>query len=245
MDRGPAQALDPAGVADLWDFADPAGSERRLRARRDAAERGSPAWQELTTQVARALGLQGRVAEAHALLDEVAPRTPAVSVRVALERGRLHNSAGAPLAAVPSFVAAFTEALAAGLDWLAADAAHMLAIADPARAERWTARGLEVAGRSRAAARWRGALHTNLGWLRHDREDFEAALASFEAALVAYTETGSAEEVHAAWWAVARCLRSLGRVQEAWEIQSRLAQEGPWDPEVEEELTALRLLLGG
>ena len=57
-------------VQTLWDFDDPAGSEQRLRSAADVAE-GSQRL-VLLTQVARALGLQERYDEGHALLDELA-----------------------------------------------------------------------------------------------------------------------------------------------------------------------------
>ena len=54
---------------------------------------------ELLTQIARAMGLQMRFDEAHALLDDaqalLTPDMPQAAVRVALERGRLINTAGA------------------------------------------------------------------------------------------------------------------------------------------------------
>ncbi|MBN9180191.1 MAG: hypothetical protein J0J00_06515 [Microbacterium sp.] len=78
---------------ELWDFEDAAASEARLRAAADAAS-GADA-DELQTQVARALGLQGRFAAADAVLDALDPAaSPAVQTRVVLERGRLRNSAG-------------------------------------------------------------------------------------------------------------------------------------------------------
>ena len=63
-------------------------------------------------------------------------RTGRSDVRVALERGRLRNSAGDPAAAVPLFRAAAEGAASAGLVFLQVDALHMLAIADPAHAPR-------------------------------------------------------------------------------------------------------------
>ena len=54
----------------LWSFGDPAASEARFRAARSSA--GPEDWQELTTQIARSEGLQGRFLEAHATLGEIA-----------------------------------------------------------------------------------------------------------------------------------------------------------------------------
>jgi tetratricopeptide (TPR) repeat protein len=203
-----ADALDR-----LWDFDDPAGSERRLRVA--ASEAGSAVTAaELTTQVARALGLQGRFDEADALLDSTPGTTlthPAVSVRVDLERGRLRNSAGDTGPAAVLFRRALDTARAAGLEFLSADAAHMLAIAEPDRAEQWTAQGLAIAEASAdpRCRRWAGSLHNNLGWTRQDAGDPAGALREFEAALSAYRLYGTAEQVGFAQQAIDQCRAAM------------------------------------
>src|SRR3982751_2848571 len=88
--------LDQGTLDHLWNFRDPAASEARLRAALleeiyDADERA-----ELATQLGRAIGLQGRLEEADALLDGIDGDEPTVGVRVLLERGRVLNAGGAP-----------------------------------------------------------------------------------------------------------------------------------------------------
>lgn len=238
-------ALDPDRLDALWDFRDPAGSEQRFRD--ELATVTDSVAAELTTQLARALGLQGRFAEADRLLDSIDPARypPVVGVRWNLERGRVRNSAGNPSEAVPLFRAALDAAVSAGDDFLAVDAAHMLAITDPDLAADWTRRGLAMVRASvdPRCAHWAGALHNNLGWSRHDAGDYRAALSEFEAALAAYRATGTAEQVRAARWSVGRCLRSLGRLHEALALQNELAA-GPSDGYVEQELAELLLALG-
>ena len=73
--------------SDLWDFDDPAASEQRFRDAADAAE--EPQRGIWLTQVARALGLQERYDEGHAVLDDLAVSNAEVATRVSLERGRL------------------------------------------------------------------------------------------------------------------------------------------------------------
>ena len=75
-------APDPAH--DLWDFDDPVASEARFR--EAAAQALSPAREVLLSQVARALGLQQRYDEAHAVLDGLGEPSPEVGVRRLLER---------------------------------------------------------------------------------------------------------------------------------------------------------------
>jgi len=110
----------------LWNFDDPAGSELRFHTAAETAE-GTDRL-VLMTQVARALGLQERYAEAHALLDQLAAEDPEVATRVSLERGRLLRSEGEPDQARPHFEAAAATARDAGLEALHADALDMLAL---------------------------------------------------------------------------------------------------------------------
>lgn len=186
--------LDPAVLDSLWDFSAPAASAERLA---DAAALATPsAAAELRTQHARALGLAGDRAGADAVLDGIADPAPVVAIRVALERGRLFNSAGERPAAIPFFTEALELARAAGEDFLAIDAAHMLAIADEQRSGEWTAQGIHIVDATvdPRAQRWGIALHNNLAWTHHDAGLFEEALAEFEAADAAARAHGSTEQ---------------------------------------------------
>src|SRR5262249_4451966 len=159
------------------------------------------------TQLARVEGLRGRFAEGDALLDgaAAAPRH-----RVDLERGRLRRSAGAPEAALALFVAAYEGALAAGDDFLAADAAHMAALAGDK--DEWTRRGIELAERSEDARYWLGPLLNNLGWELYEAGRYEEALDAFRRALAA---RDTQPELEIARYCVGKTLRALGRVEEA------------------------------
>jgi len=264
--------FDPRQLDELWDFDDPATSERRFESLLGTTDLSATARAELQTQLARALGLQGRYDDALKILDAVLdsignagpasdaqggqpaedarpsaiPPAPVVAIRVALERGRVLNSSGQPADSVEHFTRALEAARAAGEDFLAVDAAHMLAIADRARAEHWANEALRMVTTSAdpRTRRWAGSLHNNAGWARHDAGDYSAALAQFEAAQSAYEVHGSAEQVRVARWAVARSLRSLARFDEATAIQQQLAEQGPSDGYVQEELAELCLATG-
>lgn len=122
--------IDPAP---LWDFNDPAASSRLFRELAAAASPEGVAI--LRTQVARALGLQGRYADGHADLDDVesaSSGSSVVSVRVALERGRLLRSSGSPEAARVQFEQAASLAGGSGHEALEIDALHMVALVAPA-----------------------------------------------------------------------------------------------------------------
>lgn len=236
-------------VRGLWDFDDPAGSERRFREARERAvaplERAV-----LTTQVARALGLQGRFAEGFAELDALPgrpPDEPEVAARAALERGRLHRSAGDGAVAEPSFATAARLAQDAGLTDLQFDALHMLALVpdDPAEQARRNRVALEVARDTgdAAARRWVPALLNNLGMALHESGDDAAALVVFEEALAERRRGEDEEATRVARWMVAWTKRLLGRTDEALAEQLALATEhesaGTADPYVHDELAEI------
>ncbi|QDU86125.1 hypothetical protein Pla163_32740 [Planctomycetes bacterium Pla163] len=223
---------DMAPWRGLWDFADPAASEARLREAEAAADGVAAA--ELRTQVARALGLQQRFDEARAELAAAArdlPSTGAARVRVLLEleRGRLARSSGDLPGAIAPFESAFERANAAGLDYLAVDAAHMLGIAETGdAASLWNRRALGIAHASSdpSARGWGAVIANNEGWNQFEATEHAAALELFEQALVLRRERP--EQVEPIWiarWAVARAHRELGRVEEALAEQEALMAE--------------------
>ncbi len=204
----------------LWDFEDLDLSERRLTEQLDR-EVDDAGRAEVLTQLARVEGLRGEFDRCGDLLAE-AERAGAgravVDVRLALERGRMLRSSGDPAAAYPLFVTAFERGVAAGEYWLAADAAHMAALAAPddEGSRAWTTRGIELGEREPAASYWRGPLLNNLGWALHEQGANEEALAAFERALAVREEDQSNEyAIEIARYAVAVALRALGRPAEA------------------------------
>src|SRR4051812_354806 len=200
----------------------------------------------LLTQVARALGLQGRYDDGHALLDQLAVSDPEVAARVSLERGRLLRSSGLPEESRPHFAASATAAADADLDALTVDALHMQAlVAEPEESLAVHERALAVAaGSSDPAARdWDASLLNNIGMVHADAGDFATALGVFERALVARERIGEPGNVRIARWMVGWALRNLGRTEEALAVQRRikaeLDAEGLTDPYVDEELALL------
>ena len=195
--------MDP--LRPYWDFDDLDASEANFRALRA----------EALTQLARVEGLRDRFDEGDRLLDEAAVETdPRVRIRVDLERGRLRRSGGDKEAALPLFEAAFSAALAAGEDWLAADAAHMCALAAPDRDGfvAWTQRGIDLAERSESASYWLGPLLNNLGWEYFDAGEHKQALDAFERALAARErDPENVAALEHAREAVDEALRALGR----------------------------------
>ena len=241
-------------IESFWEYSDPVGSEARFRAAL-ATARGDERL-EILTQIARTYSLRKRFDEAHRQLDELEPQLgaagPRVRIRYLLERGRTFNSSGDAGKARALFAAAWEEARAAGIEGLAVDAAHMVAITHSGTAEAipWNERGLALArGSSDAKARALiPAMLNNSAWDLHDLGRYAEALPLFEAALREWTARGKPQQTRIAKWSLARCLRSLGRFEEALEAQQALETEyaaaGEVNPDVLEEITANRAALG-
>lgn len=229
-----------------WNFNDPAGSESRFR---ELLETDLDPETRLIvlTQIARTLGLRKMYAEAHAVLDEVDPQLQPTQTRAVayahLERGRTLRSSGDVEASRPHFEAAST----CPNDELRVDAIHMLAIiaSDPEESERLNRQALAESHASDdpGAQRWVGSLSNNLGWSLHDQGRYEEALEIFRIA-EGFRNKGTDElSKRIASWCVARCLRSLGRLDEALAIQRRL-ESGEADGYVNEEIGEILLAQG-
>lgn len=230
-------------LRDLWDFDDPLGSESRFRAAANDVSRRTLA----LTQVARALGLQGRFDEAEEQLAALDRRDPEVDVRVDLERGRIARDTGRSEAARGHFTAAASRAEDADLQEPLVDALHMLAlVSDQPERDDAHQRALRVARRADdpAARRWEASLLNNIAMDHADAGDFELALPQFEAALDARRRLDpDPGRIVVARWMIAWALRNLGRDDEALVIQrdlkAELADRGQQDQYVDEELALL------
>jgi tetratricopeptide (TPR) repeat protein len=226
-------------ILSLWDFDDPAGSRASFKS----------VTAVVRTQIARSHGLEGDFEAAHRVLDETADIEGEPRIRVALERGRVLRSSGDPQAAVPFFLQAYDWALDAGFAGLAADAAHMLAIALPDEHEQWALRGLAAAEGSDdpLALGMTGALLNNLGWTLADADRWDEAYPLFDRAVTARAKVvdllgsdASVKSLHVARWTRARAARALGRRDEALAELRELAATpvGAADSYVAEEIAA-------
>jgi tetratricopeptide (TPR) repeat protein len=237
----------------LWDYSAPDKTEIKFREILPQFPKNESAYLELLTQIARTHSLRRKFEQAHQILDEVQKdleEDSRTKVRYLLERGRTFNSAGQPERAKPLFEEAFDLAKQLKEDFHAVDAVHMLAIvADPAAALDLNLLAIQLAESSadERARGWLGSLYNNTGWSYHDMGEYESALEIFQKAEAFRKSKSDANAARIATWAVARCLRSLKRVEEALSKQLKLEKEfesaGETDGYVFEEIGECLLLL--
>lgn len=230
----------------LWDYENPAETEKRFRELLPAAQEASDNEYllQLLTQIARAQGLQRYFNDAHQTLNQVEGKgSPTVQIRYLLERGRVFNSSGSREKARQLFLQAYELALQANEDFYAVDAAHMLGIveSEPEAQLQWNEKAAALAEKSDnpRTRRWLGSLYNNMGWTHHDQGNYEKALEMFQQALI--FREGNPRQIQIARWCIARTLRSLNRVEEALAIQREL---NPEDGFVVEEIAECLLALG-
>lgn len=202
---------------ELWDFEDPAGSYQRFADEEELPSHTDSERAELVTQRARALGLQGRFDDGHALLETLGHSADepgsVVGTRIALETGRLLNSAGRPAEALPQFETAVSTAGSGGLLFLQIDALHMLAIADKSQSGEWTARAIDLAmtAPDDRTRRWLISLYNNLGWSHFDAGSLEAGHAAFLQAQEWAERVGTEQQRIWAREAIEECAAAMSR----------------------------------
>jgi tetratricopeptide (TPR) repeat protein len=204
----------------LWDFDDLDVTDQRFREQL-ASEDSDAGRAEVLTQLARIHGLRGDFDAGDDLIDDatlLAGSSTVARARIDLERGRLRRSSGDRERALPLFESAFAIALEAEQEFVAADAAHMAALAAPDRAGlvAWTERGVALADEHAEASYWLGPLLNNLGWEHYEAGEYAQALDAFERALAARERRPeNPEPIALARYAVGKALRALGRSEEA------------------------------
>ncbi|MCD4657413.1 MAG: hypothetical protein K8S87_07690 [Planctomycetes bacterium] len=240
----------------LWDYNNPSETEKKFREiLKTAEESGNVDYHaQLLTQIARTLGLQRKFEEAHKVLDEVEKMltedTKVARIRYMLERGRVFNSSGKKDEAKKLFLKAYEYGIANKLDYYAFDAVHMLGIAGTNNEQiEWNLKALKLCENTsdEKLQLWMGPVYNNLGWSYHDAVSLDEALKYFKKSLEWWEEDGNKQAIFIAKWNVAKCYRSLGRIDDAFKIQLKLktemTQEGK-NPDgfVYEELGELYLL---
>lgn len=121
---------------EIWDYQNPAETEKKfMQILADSDKFPEEYILILQTQIARTYSLQRKFNEAHELLDIIHNELKdkglgLVETNYFLERGRTFNSNNEHEKAYPLFENAFEKAKEIENDFLAIDAAHMIAIVD-------------------------------------------------------------------------------------------------------------------
>jgi len=246
-----------ADIDALWDYEQPVVSEKRFREldERAGREQDAALQAEARTQIARALGLQGRVAEGNQVLDALQPTLgelpPVISVRYLLERGRLIGSGGDPKKSWRWYRNALLLAQRNGLDFHAVDAMQMLANGETGKAALdWNLKAIALAERSTQphAGDWLGSLYNNLGWVYRDQRDLPKALEYLRKAQAWQETHGGGKRLLIARWSVAKLLRESGEHEKALTVQLDLERAwnklGEEDGYVYEEIAENQYALG-
>lgn len=242
----------------LWNFSDPAESERRFESALVEATGEDRLF--LKIQIARTYGLRQEFSRARAALGAIEGEAAlgSASVRAAfhLELGRAWVSAAhapteitaeARATAAQAYQSAFEAARSAGRGGLAADALHMLALVEESVPGQVAAnrRALQFAQDSTdpEARGWLATLHHNLGYTLHLAGNYDEALDHFERSKREHTTAGRTGQARIADWMTAWTYRIMGRTDAALEVQLRLEEENDRDntpdPYVFEELALL------
>jgi tetratricopeptide (TPR) repeat protein len=201
---------------------------------------------ELLSQLARAQGMQNLFPQAkislqeaetalheaestHQDKSETSELFTIAKIRYLLEHGRILVLEKTPSQARPLFLEAWSMAQEAREDYYAIDAAIMLSTTEPQKMKRdWTIKAFDIVENSHhpRAKEMRAPVYTALGWLDFEMRKFEGALVYFKKALEFSKADGlSKKKVVTAQWAIAKTLRALNRIQEAFEIQTEAANE--------------------
>jgi tetratricopeptide (TPR) repeat protein len=209
----------------LWSTGIPASIEEAIRAAIAQGSTEPQAWQaQIRTQLALALAMQQKFADAHQQLDDATlcaqSSLDSIShVRIALERGRVFHQAGD----MPSARKLFEQAQLLGHETEAlfylVDALHMLAIIADSLEEKlnWNEKAIAIAesGRCERSQRWLGSLWNNKGQWLFQLEQWEGSFAAYETALQYRIVEEYLPNIRFAQWTLARGHRALGRFEQA------------------------------
>jgi len=219
---------------DVWSLGDPVMIENKFREMiAEGAVDCKSTYMQILTQIALALALQKKFIEAHQTLDIAERQLDAdheiASVRILLERGRVFHQAGQLDDARHFFQRASERGAAYGCDFLAIDAAHMMAIIgqDVDEKIRWNQLAIDRTQKTQddRARKWMGSLYNNLGQFLYESEKYKESHLAYTQALAHREQEAYEPNIRVAKWAVARSLRHLQREDEALPILQDLVDE--------------------
>jgi tetratricopeptide (TPR) repeat protein len=194
------------------------------------------------TQIARTLGLQANSGEARAVLAEADLLLSATGQHRAqywIELGRIEREEGHAVEALSCFQRSFELATEASDEYLAVDAAHMIAIVAPQETQ--IERGHFALSLARKASDektrgWIGSIVNNLGYTYMELGQPHDAVNCFREALSIRLSQKEETPIRLGRYALGSALRATGEINEAIQVLSEALATGGSIGFIEEEL---------
>jgi tetratricopeptide (TPR) repeat protein len=189
----------------------------------------------IASQVALVKSMQQKFNEAYTTLDRaevlLANNYVLAEIPLHFERGRVmyqedlfvHGKVIRFDEIYEKFRKSYLMSLSYKHDYDAINAAHMIAIIVPNHAQKisWNnlAIDLTLQTKDSKAAMWLGPLYNNLGQNYFDAGKYEESLDIYQKALEFFTQNKDVSRLRVAQWTIGRCLRMLGKIDEALVMQ--------------------------
>ena len=190
---------------------------------------------QIASQVALVQAMQQKFDDAYATLDRadalLSNNYVLAEIRIHFERARvmyqedlfLHGKVIRFDEIYEKFHKSYTLSLSGNHDYEVINAAHMIAIIVPNQAQKifWNnvALNLTLQTKDPKAGGWLGPLYNNLGQNFFDAGQYEKSLEIYQKALEFFKQDKDVSRLRVAQWTIGRCLRMLGRIDEALVIQ--------------------------
>ncbi len=195
---------------------------------------------QIASQVALVQAMQQKFDDAYATLHRaekfLVDKNGIAQIRINYERGRVMYQEDlwidGKVVRFHEIYALFYKAYALSeklhYDYYTVDLAHMIAIIVPDNLQKiiWNNVALDIAVKTedKKTKLWLGPLYNNLGQNYFDVADYEASLQAYQEAYDIFVAQKEVSQVQFASWTIARCLRVLGKVDEALAMQQQNLQ---------------------
>ncbi|MBP6869754.1 tetratricopeptide repeat protein [Candidatus Babeliales bacterium] len=190
---------------------------------------------QMQSQMALMQAIQKKFEQAHTTLDKAQAQLTITdhiaAARIMLERGRIFQQSGNIAQAAQYFNESYRISTLHNLDYHTINAAHMIATIAPTLHEKisWNELAISLAlqTQDKKATQWLAPLHNNLGKNYFDAQDYEKSLQNYQKALILFQKKPqhATSNLLFARWTIARCMRALHQLDQAFILQQSLLNE--------------------